>query len=608
MTLTRRLAVLGSGVGATALTLLAATRPGPALVAVAAIVLVAVPTARHLSGRLFTTSVLVAGGLVLLGWLPVAGPGVVALGLALTAGLVTGWAVAREDRPRLLVPQVRPVDLVPVGAGLVTTAVVSSWLRLTDGATVVATLLGGYDNSAHVAMVLTKRIAGLPTDLLAAAPGGETWKFADYPQGYHAIVAAIMETLAGPTPGPVAAELVTLLRAQSLVLVAVAVALAAGLAALPALRDRPLIVLPLATTTVVAFVLGTGREAVLHGFANFLLAAAAAGAVAMAVAERDRVLDPRRLATVGALLVVVAHTWIPMLAVALPMALALVLPPRRSDWRAPRRDLVLSLAVVALTALAGLRAAFVLMSLSAGAVFVIPGAFVALARPLEFGMILLALAVALALPRPGQWLALGPGVGFLAVLVLGGYQWSASGALSYYFDKLLLGARLASLVVLAVAIGLHLARVRADRRAPVTGLAAALAASLGIGLFLGNPPLPDPRYPVTRPPGPAVESLVVAADAAARHPDRVTVLLDPVLGGPIPLQAQQWHLALTGRWTVEANDRATAALWGVPTDSITQLARNVLADPAALVLVPPTLEAEVRAGLGAEEAERVISW
>lgn len=614
-------AAIGTGTAAAVAALrIVAPVHGTAAVVGAALLVLALPTSRILSRRIVLGGSLLLGLIPLLWWvpLPLGGLGRAGLLLALLVGGLAAWLVVggRRDVPRrarALLPRIAPVDTVPLLATAASAAVVSSWFRARTGPAALAALLPGWDNSAHVDMVEMLLRHGVTVDRLGAAPLGETWQFADYPQGYHAVVATLIEAMGVPPLTDPGAALVGYLHAEAWIVVLLGGLLAAAVCSLPTLRRRPAVALPAAALLVAGFVTGPGASAFAGGFPNFVFAAALAACLPLLVASMPRVAIPLHVAAMGALLVGVADSWILLLAVAAPAAAVLAFPATRVRWRASRRRWWQTGIVLGIAALAVLVPVNVLSGLSAGATLVIPGgiqdADPALAVAVAFAAIALCLLGTARAPH--AWLALVPSTGLAAATALGAWQLHSAGSLSYYFYKLLIGVELVSLAVVVVGLsqvrlgtaapGVRTTGRRFARRA-ATVIAATLAAAQVTGFTLTG----HHEYSAApTPPAPFSSTL----DAAALRVDtpRVTVLLAT---SPVSqLNAQQWYLALTGRWTTAANDEATRTLLAPGTDEAGTVAALLDGDRTAVVLVDPSRLAAVRQAAGtAERARRVLSW
>lgn len=610
---------LGTTVAVAAVRIVAPVH-GPAAVVGAALLVLALPTSRILSRRILLGGSFVLGLTPLLWWvrLPLGSLGRAGLLLALLVGGVAAWLVVggRDDVPRrarALLPRIAAVDAVPVLAAAASAAVVSSWFRARTGPAALAALLPGWDNSAHFDMVEMLLRHGVTVDRLGAAPLGETWQFADYPQGYHAVVATLIEAMGVPPLTDPGAALVGYLHAEAWIVVLLGGLLAAAVCSVPMLRRRPAVALPAAALLVAGFVTGPGASAFAGGFPNFVFAAALAACLPLLVASMPRVAMPLHVAAMGALLVGVADSWILLLVVAAPAAAVLAFPATRVRWHASRRRWWQTGFVLGIAALAVLVPVRVLSSLSPGATLVIPGgiqdADPALAIAVAFAAIALCLLSTARASR--AWLALVPSAGLAAAAALGAWQLHSAGSLSYYFYKLLIGVELVSLAVVVVALSqIRLSAaapgVSAPRRPFARRAAAVIAATVAAAQLTGITLTGHHEYSAApAPPAPFASTI----DAAAVRVDapRVTVLLAT---SPVSqLNAQQWYLALTGGWTVAANDEATRTLLAPGSDQASTVAALLDAHQAAVVLVDPSRRDAVRQSAGtADRAQRVLSW
>ncbi len=614
--------LLALGTGVVVALLVGVLRAGAVLeghvaLVVAFLLLIAVPSSRLGVRRLLLAAGWAAGVLPALWWwdLPLGSLGRVGLLLAVLAGSLTtvvlwhGPAGAR-GRVRLLLPSWRPVDLAVAGAAALGALASRGLLSVRSGAEALAALTPAWDNSAHVDMVLMLRHSGAVVPSLAAPAVGEAWKFADYPQGYHAIVATVVELLGAATPGPIADELVLYVRAQGFVLAAVAVVLVAGLCALPAAPRRPVAVTLASAGVAGMFLLGPGASAFTSGFPNFTLGCAMAAAVLLLAVSMPRVTMPVQLAAIGGLLVGVAHSWVLLLALALPAATLIAVPPRRAAWRGTRRERVLSAVVVLLT-LGGLAQAVVtLRRLAVAEVLVIPGGIAVPATGLMVALVLASVAATL-VPSAGAsprtpWVAAVPVVGLLAAAAIAALQLTSGGELSYYFWKFALGLTLVAAVVLAVGV---LGRSPAVTAGPAPAGRAARWRRVG-AVTVGCVALLQVHGLTGRSTG----DLRIAPDQLAQATDLLQAaetsvgagLADAVYvragAGLHPVNAQQWLLALTGTWTLGSERRATDLISaGTPAD----VAALALANGATLVVAPGDVST---LGLAGTPADRFVTW
>lgn len=641
---------VASGAAAAALVLalrLSGLLVGPVAVIAAVALGLLIPVGRTVSRRALLVGSSVLGWLVITWWLPLplGGVGRATTLMALTAAGLAGWAMAGQlprTRLRMLLPRVTVADGVTTLATLFAAGVLSPWLRITKPSGALDMLLPGWDHSAHFHMVAMIRRFGVTIDRLGPAPGGDTWVGANYPQSYHAVAATVMELLGPVRPGTAATELVTMVQASGWLEVLAVGVLAAGIMTLPTLAKRPGAGAVLVAVVTAAFVLGPGAMTLPAGFPNFFFACALAACVPLVVMTADRITSPMLLA-LGGLLVGVANSWILMLALALPAALAVVLPWRRDRWPTTRLGWTSVTAIVLVTLVGGLRALQVMAGLDAGMVLTRGGGIPApdrgtMAATIGAGV---ALAILTLVRRVGARAAATSAAVFVGVaggVALAVLQIVTTKTLSYYFWKYAIGLELITMVLAVVALSALLdtrapttaAPTAPIRRRLLTGTANAVAygvlaaAALQLYGFTGMVIGPHPMVPtsdgivrrqfaIARTTTSSIMEIQIWAATGVAVPQGT----DPVFVGLgqandisiDPINAQQWYLALTGRWTSEANERSVVLeTVGTGKETLETRARRVLdADPLAVIIVAPEALPSLRAALG-PEAARTLTW
>lgn len=642
----------GTAVGAAVGAALAAARAmhllhGWAALALLALLALALPTSRSLSRRILLTGCLAFGWVPLLWWrpLPLGETGRGGLLLGLTGGLLAGWVAggpAPRQRLRRVLPALRPIDAFPLLAAAATAVRLSAWLRVSSGVKALALLLGGWDNSAHSDMVAMIRAHGATVDALGAGPDGTTWSYANYPQGFHAIVATVVELLTRPAVGTPSAEIAGFVHGIAVVMVGLVAVLAAGICAAPQLRRCPALALPPVALVTAGFTLGPGGDCLRSGHTNFVLAAGLVAATALVAWSMARVVLPLHLAALGGALVGVAHNWALLLTVAAPAALVAVLPLRRRRWTACPAAWGACVAVLVATGFACLQAVRILSTIDTGSLLSLTGSSIEQPIGVVLAVALGAAAACLAAGRAGVRtvaLAAVPAVGLLAMAGIAAQQLRTSPRLTYYFWKYASGVELAALVLLALAVAVAVAL--AGRGAPSRGVApsgrnlprgvARVAASLALacaatqvfgytgpgvtavgqdqlspGLALGV----QSGRSVAHPPA-AASRLLAAAGVQAAHPDVVVVYLAlPPRDLRDAANAEQWYRSLTRTWTsghnrtgLEPARRLTGLTQGA--EAATRILRY---SSTELVVVGPELVAPLRARLAPELRARVVTW
>lgn len=588
---------------------------GWGVLALTVLLVLALPTSRLGVRRLLLAAGVAAGLVPALWWLdlPLGTVGRAGALLAVLAGAVAttvlwhGPARAGTRVRDVLLPRWRQVDLLVAGAAALAAVTTRGLLAVRTGPEALARLLPAWDSSAHVDMVLMLRHHGAVVLALGAAPSGAPWKFADYPQGYHALVATLMELLA-PAAQPTDAELVLFVHATAVAFGAAAVVLVAGLCALPTAPRRPAVTTLAAAGLAGFYLLGPGAYALGAGFPNLVLAAAATGAAVLLALTVPRVTLPLPVAAAGGLLVGVAQSWALLCVVALPAVLLVVVGRGRAAWRGTRAQWG-GVGLVALATCAGvLQAALTLRSLSATDVLVIPGGIAIPGAGLAVAVVTGALALCLA---PGGHRRLPAVAGVVAVGVssaaaVGALQLLTAGELSYYFWKLVLGLALIAVVALAAAAVLHGQTLPVTPAAPAprrervrraVAVAVGCLALLQVHDVLGRS---TGAYPAA-PEHVAAASDLIAGSTAAAGGTGPAVFLQA--SSPLhPVNAQQWFLALTGTWTTATE--ADAALLLTP-GTPGELARTAVERGWRVVVAPDDVPA-VTAGV-VDDAQ-VVTW
>ncbi|WP_281690708.1 hypothetical protein [Pseudonocardia thermophila] len=557
---------------------------------VAVLLVLAVPTSRELSRRVLIAGCAVLGWVPLL-WLgpPVPGVGRVTIALVVLAGALAAW-VGWSDRPwvrvQQLVPRMRLVDaLIPITV-VVGLLQLAPWLRAKTAAQSLGLLFSAWDHSAHYAMVSMIRHHGATVDALPEPGGGFRWQFESYPQGFHALLVSIMELQHGARPGDLQAELLAYSQAAALMVVLTAVIVVAGLCALAPLRTRPAVALPVAAYVTTIFYVGPAATAIQGAIGNFTLACALCIAAALVALPAPRALDPWSVLAIGGAVVGVAFTWVLMLALAVPAAALVLLPPRRR-WRWSRSAAIVTAVVAVVTALCAWRVLVILGRVRESDPLTIPSGGV---PPVNLGLYVvgaLGLLAACLLVRHRtrtvqqrlRGLALVPVCGIAVTIGLAVAQIDANYRLSYYGYKFMLGVEIVTLVLLVVPIAYALARLPVRPRSAGTALrtgAASLVLAVSLTQVFGFTLLGfGPRGLVASAPGAtayaAQQTTLVVTPSVADLADRVAELQRtgrvPANGfyvdartdrSPDPILMAQWYLALTGTWTAEANDVASA--------------------------------------------------
>lgn len=607
----------------------------------AALVALAIPTSRLFSRRVLLTSTLTFGWLPVLWWwdLPTGGLGRVTVLLAVAAGSLTAWVLAGEGhagRLRQLVPQVSWVDAL-TGGGLVAAAyMLSPWLRARSGASALAMLSLGWDNSAHFDMTEMIRVHGAVVSAVGSPPGGGVWSYVHYPQGYHSTAAAVMELLGSTTPGTPGAEVALYARSMGLVAVAAVVMVLAGIASIPALRRRPLVAAIAVGIAAAGFLWGPGGLVLEDGFPNFFVACALLATVPLLAVQIARWPTPVLLAALGGALAGIAASWALLLTAAVPVALVVLLPMRRSRATATRKSWVIVGGISLATAFAILRAIDVIRVQPLTGILSLGGGVTN--RPLDELVLVIGLAVLLTLvlalrtrrPWPGGvvrtvWATGGVVVG-AAFAGWIAYVQLRSGPLSYYFWKYAIALELLALVLGAVALATVLVRsptfVAARRRMVPVVIVVGLLVGIGFGApspaVASGTHLPQSAGLIAHvrlalgsmDPSPQVRELLAASSMPALAEQQSVYVPIGNPGMPNSAVLGQWYAALTGTWT-DARNGPIGMLVGADMSLAggTAVARRLLvSDDGLSVVVPPEYAAQVRSALAPTLRDRVRTW
>jgi len=622
------------------------------LLAVGLLVLV-LPTSRELARRVLIAGCIFLGWIPLLWWwhLPLGDVGRLGAIFAILVGVLTAWLLLGDGpaaRARHLVPRIRWADAAG-GAGIAfVTWVYLPLLRVSNAQVALSGFLRGWDNSAHFDMTEMIRRHGVLIPGIRLGSSGP-WSYSDYPQGFHAAAATVMEGLAGPTAGDPGTELVHYTHALAIIVILAVATVVAGLCALPSLRRRPLLTLPLVMLVVATFSLGPGGMVLHNGFPNFYVAVALLACVPLIVIPMERVGSPLMLATLGGAALGVAHNWAFLLTMGAFGAVAVLFPLRRSRWPDTTRGWVAAGAIGVPVAVGIIAAERMLQGQRSFADLITTAGGV---TPVAVNAAILTLAGAIACAvavgarrrgtTPGSdnalrtmLTALLPAAGILVTAFIAYLQIRRVGEPGYYMWKYLIALQLLSVVVIAATIPVLIPRfVRKNFMARGIGVVAScflaagalqaygfplvLPSTLGAALSPGGAARAD-RVSLATAPTADAGMLLEAAQANVKRSDVPYVLLPfpsdplfPVAGANAPMVLSQWFNALTGGWTERANDLLRNLT--VPPDesskSAIALAREVFSkDPDAIVVVGPTYVDAVRAGVAdAGWEDRVATW
>lgn len=617
--------------------------PGAVSLVVVGLLLAAIPTSPLLARRV------ALNGSFLIGWTPVLWwsrwPFPVdhaALVVAVAVGgLVVLVAASDDPRARLrgLVPEPRLADLlIPVG-GVLALVAMGRWAFPGSPRRALVAMLPGADNYAHFHMFSTIRAYGAVTPAAGPAPDGAPWGFDEYPQGFHALAATLSE-LMHPHVSVGPQMLVVYTQAVTAVIVLGVVVTTAAFVSLPGIRDLRLAAVPLVVLTWAAFLWKPGQHLLADGFANFWLAAAAAGcALVLSLAPQRRLALPEVVA-VGGLLVVVAHAWAPLVVIAAPAVLALYHPlPETFHAAHLRHRLLVSTGVLLLAGAGVLKALVGLFADVHVEDLVTSWGGIHGTRPLPAfvllvaGIYLCSCSAAIVRRRGGddeaaaladraRVLVLAPVAGLVLGTVLFVAQLRTIGTSSYYFLKLFMGFELILVVLVPALAGVVLAhvgpRIRGRVPAALLVVVATVLATQAFGRFpQGFVPLFDggEGTALMRPPFSATRIADGIVAAAAHSTSRQAVHQDYLAVGPDraaqPFYPDGWYHGVLASLSTRVQERLDVQRHPMRTRAKTALVagRLLRSDPRLVLVVDPRVAESLQEGLsGTGLARRVVPW
>jgi len=609
---------------------------GIAAIVFAILLVLLLPFSNLLSRRILVAGALFLGWMPVLWWLPLPVPEVDRVGivLSLLSGGLVGWVLwgaGLRIRARRLLPQVAAIDAMPVAAAGLTIWMARPLIVSPSGERSLNVLVNmGWDHVSHLAMAFTARTHGAIAPFLGNAPDGSHWVWSDYPQHFHAAITALTELHSGPVVNDVVTEVLRYGRSLGLAQVIIVGLLAAGVAQLPNLRRRPLLAWPCGALVSAAFLLGPGSWALSKGFPNFVWTCAVIGLIVLLATSTDGRVRALDVFALGGLVVATVHGWVLLAPIAVVGCVVALLPCRRDRWTLTRVGLAkVGMAFVATVAASAavipvLRGSGALEALGITNDLLDPGPMklplMKLPYILPAGGIALATGLAAFVRKQssgaserGIALAAVPGIGFALLGAMSIYLHATGGDVSYYFDKLLVGAGLVSVVVIVTAAELHVGPP-VSQGGWVRRIAATLASLLavaGVLFIFGTDGLRDRNQAgeLKRQRVPAVERILDSVAVSESRPFGSTVYLAAVPEDPFPLLAYYWNRALTGMWTHGAGVDAEFPREVKTAEQAAEWVSAVLgADQERFVIVAPEIATGVRSLLPDGYAQRVLSW
>ncbi|MFZ2164506.1 MAG: hypothetical protein WAV45_03500 [Propionibacteriaceae bacterium] len=630
--------LLCAGVGA-ALCALVAVSPMPWWVKVAILALGAlmVPTAKHLSGRILLASTTLFGSSLVVWLLPLRLLGLshgmfLALVVGFLAGGSLGWAWRRGNLAAMA-PEVAWLDAVPLASIAASIVQLRRMLFVHDLPTALTMVIEHWDNSSHIYITRLLRETGQLQIFNGLAFDGTPWGFANYPSGYHATVASVMDIVTSPSGTDVLGEVLGFWHVVGLLLIVVAVGCVAAVTATPLARQRPWVGFVAGTWMLVLFLLGPALFPVGDGHQNIPVCFLGMCAVFSAMLGADRVWQPREVGLAVAGVVAAAGAWAPLGALAGVAAVAIALPFARDRWVGSRTTVATCVAMVTTGAVAlAAIAKWATSGVSGEVLFTAKGGVKTLDGGLQYFVVgalglawLTTIAVAWSERRQSGprarlvILGLAP-LGALAIYLYSGHeQIRAIGELRYYVQKVGVSATIIALLFL-VFCALYLAPPR-ERVLTSVGQRRWIGALLvALSLFAFGTPIMNPYFPDALAPGlgafsPATlasEGDLLAAMLTASKDvpeDQHLVLLTPKLG---PITGARYMVvleAVRGTYTDGSSQLNNKSVLGTGSgDMIAVAAALVQANPHATILTDSESRGQILALVDASLAGRIVSY
>ncbi|WP_426225426.1 hypothetical protein [Pseudarthrobacter sp. DSP2-3-2b1] len=583
----------------------------------------AVPTSKHLAGRIIMGCALYFGAVPMLWWVPRT-EGLFSWGHLLFAALLSGLTVrvvTSSRRKAVLssfLPVVNKADYLILVAGILSIVALAPYFLVFTGPQALGVLLSSWDNSSHFDMYFMLREHGTVIPMAALPGGGKVWSFMEYPQGFHAAVATMADLVVGPEKGTLAKELVTYSRLSSLVAVASTMLVAACLTSIPWIRRRPLVSAPFVVFVITAWTFGTAAHATFFAFQNFLLGVALLASFMLIAAFAESLATPVIFAAAAASVVGIANTWSLLLLLAVPALVLAVHPWITSRWQASKRCWVVNLGSVVGAVVGMVLIAQQISRIGTETVVTAGGRIQSSTHGVEIATLLVAVASSMLLVHgsPRQFfnglgdrhaaarLVLVPAVGLVAVIAMGAYQIVSMGSVNYYSLKLALAVELLLPLVACITVTaladrwLTTHKYVNPRELAIMSVLTALASTQVFGLTVPDtrPLGMDPLAPYqkgmatitskTLTNGPAATELFQAASAyTSDQGDAVFVTSFDQID---PLLAATWYLSLTGTHKDNTNRvlGELRPLYSGYTGNLGRAAENILdADPHVSIVL-----------------------
>lgn len=284
----------------------------PALLLMAGLLL-AVPSSSLLSRRIFLNLLIFMGLVPLIWWVPERLIGIDhgSIVLALSAGCLGAWICVGGSagrRLRELLPKFQGIDLVPLFGAALSAAALWTMLWVSNSADALSLFLTRWDYQSHFNIFGMLREHGGVIPVIPRISPGVGWGFAEYPQGFHALVATLAE-LRERGVSALDLELTSFMRMQSIVGILTVTLVLSGLCSISLVRRRGMILAPILALTAAVWIYGPGSIPMYEGFANFYLACGMAVSAAIVVVLFSRRMPAVGMAALSAALIGVFNNW-----------------------------------------------------------------------------------------------------------------------------------------------------------------------------------------------------------------------------------------------------------------------------------------------------------
>lgn len=614
------------------------------MLAVFALAVLAVPSSKYLSWRIMLSGSIFFGAVPMLWWIR-APEGVPDWGhlllSVLLAGLMAHVVGARDRRRALaaLVPKATKADYLILVAAVLASVALAPYFLVFSGPEALEVLLTSWDNSSHFNMYYMLRSHGTVIPMAGMSDTGHPWSFLEYPQGFHAAIAAMSDMAVGGARGALGQELVAYSRLSALTAVASTVMVTAGITSMPWIRKRPLVGAPFVVLAITAWSFGTAAHATFYAFQNFLLGVALLVCLMIIAAFSNKLAQPVIFGAAACATLGIANTWVLLLLLAAPAVMLALFPWVRVRWQSGRAVWMVNLAIAVVVLLCLTLVARQISRIGTGDVVTAAGSVQSSTHGVEIATLLVAIASSMLLAHGSfRQLLTGTGerhlaarlivvplTGLALVVGFGSYQILVSGRVTYYSLKLALAVELLLPVVACITITALVDRWLTThkyvhpRGLPAISVLTALAASQVYGLTvpdttaLGTQPLAPYQHGMSKiaartTAAAAAAELFRAADAPPARGDSIFITNSDRID---PLLAATWYLALTGTENEQTNKMVGALrpLYSGYSGNLVRTAENILgADPKMSLVMDRSLRDFLQSGgLSRSMVARVMS-